>query len=168
MASMTDYERAQAEAIDQWKKEEPGVVSQAFGLAIEPLAWLVNKVVPEAAVRGALDFSNAMAQWLTDTDDVIRDGCVATLGELRIKSLELSDKLADEVHNWPIGLAVVEGAATGFFGLPGVAAVVPAVITLALRTIHKAGVCYGYVCTTELDKQLVLGVMASSGADSIP
>jgi hypothetical protein len=165
--AITNYEKTQIEAIAKWKKEEPGVVSQTFGLAIEPLAWLVNKVVPEAAVRGAIDFSNAMAEWLTDNGDVIRDGCVATLDELRRKNLELSDKLADEVHNWAIGFGVVEGSGTGFFGLPGVAADVPAVITLALRTIHKVGVCYGYECNSKLDKKFVLGVMSASGSNSV-
>jgi hypothetical protein len=164
---LTKYEKDQVDTIEKWKKEEPGVVSQAFGFAIEPLAWLVNKVVPEKAVRGALDFSNAMAQWLTDTRDVVRDAEVSSLGELRNKDLALSDKLADEVHNWAIGVAVVEGAGTGLFGLPGAAADVPAIITLALRTIHKIGVCYGYECSSKLDKKFVLGVMSASGANSI-
>ena len=115
---LTKYEKEQVDAIEKWKKEEPGVVSRAVGFVIEPLAWLVNKVVPEKAVRGALDFSNAMAKWFTDTSDVVRDSCVSSLGELRNKNLKVSDKLADEVHNWAIGLAVVEGAGTGIFGLP--------------------------------------------------
>ena len=164
---MTKYEKEQADAIEKWKKEEPGVVSQAFGFVIEPLAWLVNKVVPEKAVRGALDFSNSIAEWLTDSGDVLRDGDVSSPEELRNKSLELSDKLADEVHNWAIGVAVVEGAGTGIFGLPGAAADVPAIITLALRTIHKIGVCYGYECFSEIDKKFVLGIMSASGANSI-
>jgi hypothetical protein len=167
MKKLTKYEKQQVAAIEMWKKEEPGVVSKAFGFAIEPLAWLVNKVVPEAAIRGALDFSNTLAQWLTDTGDIIRDGGVSSLSELRQKNLELSDKLADEVHNWAIGVAVVEGAGTGVFGLPGAAADVPAVITLALRTIHKIGSCYGYECSSELDKKFILGVMSASGANSV-
>lgn len=167
MQKLTKHEKVQVDAIEKWKKEEPGVVSQTFGFAIEPLSWLVNKVVPEKAVRGALDFSNAMALWLADTGDVVRDGGVSSLGELRNKNLELSDKLADEVHNWAIGLAVVGGAGTGIFGLPGVAADVPFIITLALRTIHKIGVCYGYECSSELDKKFVLGVISASSANSI-
>jgi hypothetical protein len=152
---LTKYEKEQVDAIEKWKEEEPGVVSQTFGVIIEPLAWLVNKVVPAKAVRGALDFSGALAQWLTDTGDVVRDGGVSSVGELRSKSLELSDRLADEVHNWAIGMAVVEGAGTGWWGLPGTAADVPAIITLALRTIRKIGVCYGYECSSELDKRFV-------------
>jgi hypothetical protein len=167
MENLSEYEKAQIGAIEKWKKEEPSVVSQSFGLIVRPLAWLVNTVVPESAVRGALDFSNTMAHWLTDTDDVIRDGGVSKLSDLRYKDLKLSDGIADEVHNWAIGLAVVEGAGTGFFGLPGMAVDIPAVITLALRTIHKIGVCYGYECKSELDQKFVYGIMSVSGANSI-
>lgn len=167
MKRLTKYEKDQVNAIAKWKKEEPSVVSKAVGFVLEPLAWLVDKVVPETAVRGALECSNTMAKLLTDTKDVIRDGCVSSIDELRTKDLKLSDKMADEVHNWAIGVAVVEGAGTGVFGLPGAAADVPAIITLALRTIHKVGVCYGYECSSDLDKNFVLGVMAISGANSI-
>lgn len=167
MNKLSKYEKEQLEAIERWKKEEPGVINKAFGLTVEPLAWMVNKVVPEAAIKGALDFSNFMAQWLTDTKDIKRDGGVTSLSELCTKDLELPDKLADEVHNWAIGVAVIQGAGTGAFGLPGLAADVPAIITLALRTIHKIGACYGYECRNEIDKKFVLGVMSASGANSI-
>lgn len=167
MKALTQYEREQISAIEKWKKEEPGVVSKAVDFALTPLTWLVNMVVPEAAIQGALDFSNTMAQWLTDTDDIIRDGCVSSLSDLRNKDLELSDKLANEVHNWAISVAVAEGAGTGVFGLPAAIVDVPAIITLALRTVHKIGVCYGYECSSELDQRFIYGVMAASGANSI-
>ena len=44
---LTPYEREQITAIALWKKEEPSVVSKALGLIIEPMAWLLQKVVPE-------------------------------------------------------------------------------------------------------------------------
>jgi hypothetical protein len=164
---LTPYEKSQVKEITKWKKEEPGVVSKAFGIALEPLAWLIKQVVPEAAMRGALDFSCTAAQWMTDTKDVMRDGGVRDLGELKLKDLHLSDRLADEVHNWAIGIGVVEGAGTGVIGLPGMAADIPAIITLALRTVHKIGICYGYESTSENDKNFALGIMAASGANSV-
>lgn len=75
--------------------------------------------------------------------------------------------MADEVHDWAIGLAVVEGTATGAFGILGAPVDVLAIITIAMRTIHKIGVCYGYECETEADRQFVLGILAASGANSI-
>jgi len=167
MKSVNAYEKKQLEGIKVWRAEEPGVIGKAFGLVIEPLAWLVKKVVPEAAIRGALSGAHSAAKWMTDTKDVIRDGGVESVSELRAKDLELSDKLADEVHNWAIGIAVVEGAGTGAFGLPGMAADIPALITLSLRTIHKIGICYGFEVKTPEDEQFVLGILAVAGANTI-
>ncbi len=167
MQELSDYERQQIQAIDAWKAEEPGVVSQAFGLVVEPLAWLVQKLVPESAVRGAIEGANALGKWLTDTKDILRDAQVENVAELRNCDLALCDKLADEVHNWAIGVAMAEGSATGALGILGAPVDVPAIITIALRTIHKVGVCYGYECKTPADEQFVLSILAASGANSV-
>lgn len=104
---------------------------------------------------------------MTDTKDVIRDGGVESVSELRNKNLELSDKLANEVHNWAIGIAVTEGAGTGAFGLLGMAVDVPALITLSLRTIHKIGACYGFEANSPEDEKFALGILAVAGANTI-
>ncbi len=166
--ALTPYEKKQVAEIKKWKKEEPGVVNKAFGLVIEPLAWLVQKVVPQAAIKGALDGANAAARWFTDTEDIKKEaGCLHNIEELQRMDLAVSDKLADVVHNWAIGIGTLEGGGTGVFGLPGMAVDVPAIITLALRTIHKIGVCYGFESKTENDNQFVYGIMSASSANYI-
>jgi EcsC protein family len=167
MAKMSDYEQAQADGIEKWKAEEPGAISQIFGIVVQPLAWLVQQVVPEAAIQGALDFASAAGKWLADTADILHEAEVEKVAELRTKDLSLSDRLADEIHNWAIGVAVVEGTATGTFGILGAPVDVPAIITVAMRTIHKVGLCYGYECESEPDRQFVLGILAASRANSI-
>lgn len=164
---LTPYEHSQIEKIKEWKKEEPGVLSKAFGIAVEPAAWLVHKVVPEAAIKGALDLSNQLAKWLTDAENIKKEANIVNITDLKTKDLELSDRMADTVHNWAIGLAVAEGGGTGLLGLPGMAADIPTIITIALRTIHKVGICYGYEPKTEEDKNFVYGIMAASGANSV-
>ncbi|MBU1413962.1 EcsC family protein [Myxococcota bacterium] len=49
----------------------------------------------------------------------------------------------------------------------GLAADIPAVITLALRTIHKIGFCYGFECTSESDKKFILGILSAAGSNSM-
>jgi uncharacterized protein (DUF697 family) len=165
--ALTRYEADQLGRIKALKAEEPGVVSRALGLFTMPLAWLAQKAIPAAAVQGALDFSNLMARHLTDVNDVLRDAGVSTVEELRGLELEQLDRLADGVHSWAVGVAAAEGAATGALGLPGMAADIPVVITLALRTIHKIGVCYGYQARDERDAQFIYGVLSWSGANSM-
>lgn len=165
--ALTRYEAGQLERITALKAEAPGVVSRALGVFATPLAWLAQKAIPGAAIQGALDFSNLMARHLTDVNDVLRDAGVSSVEELRGLDLERLDQLADGVHRWAIGLATAEGAATGALGLPGMAADIPVVITLALRTIHKIGVCYGYQARDEQDAQFIYAVLSWSGANSM-
>lgn len=164
---LTKYESDQVAEIQKWKAEVPSVVSKALGFALAPVAWLIDKFIPEAAVRGALDFSSSAAEWLTDTKDIMRDADVNSVVELKTHDLEKSDILANEVHNWAISIGSVEGGATGAVGLPGIAADIPAIIVLALRTIHKIGACYGFEVKTEHDKEFVYGIMATSGASDM-
>lgn len=165
--SLIKYERAQVADIKKWKAEEPTVISKAFGIILSPVTWLINKIIPDAAIRGVLDFSSSAAEWLTDTNDILRDADIDNIEELKTLSLEKSDILANEVHNWAIGIASGQGGLTGAAGLPGMVIDIPAVIVLALRTIHKVGVCYGFEIKTKHDKEFVLAILAASGANDM-
>ena len=164
---LTNYEIVQIEGIKAWKKEEPGVVSHAIGAVVGPVAWLLRQIVPESAMRGALEACNAAGQYFADHGDLIRDAKVESISELKSKRLETSDQLANECHNWAIGIAAAEGTAAGPFGFFAAPVDIPALITLAFRTIHKIGLCYGFEAKTETDKQLVLSILAASGANTL-
>lgn len=114
-----------------------------------------------------LDFSSFAAEWLTDTKDILRDAGVLSVSDLKTFDLEKSDNLANKVHNWAIGVATAEGGATGAVGLLGMAVDIPAVIVLALRTIHKIGICYGFEVKTKHDKEFVLAILAASAANEM-
>lgn len=166
----SDYLMQQYALIKAWENEEPGVVSKTFGKLLSPVGKIISAVVPESVIESAINAANAAAQYLTDTADVLRDGKVESIDELRTKDLKLCDQMADSVHNWAIGIATAEGAAGGFVGLPGLAADIPFITTLALRTIHKIGVCYGYMAdasNAEEEKAFVLGVLAAANASTL-
>lgn len=167
MSSLTKYEDEQVVKIRDWKGKEPSVVSKTFGKAVAPVTWIIQKVIPQAAIRGAIDASNSAGKWLSDKGDIKRNGMVSEIRNLRNKDLELSDKLANSIHNWAIGMATAEGAATGFGGIFMIAVDIPAIVTLAMRTIHKIGLCYGYESLDENDNQFVLGILAASSANSV-
>ena len=134
---------------------------------MEPIVWVVNKVIPQAAIEGALVAANNMAELLTDKGDILRDAEVCEIKELQSKDLELSDRLASNVANWAMGIAGTEGGMTGALGLYGMAADIPILITFALRSIHKIGLCYGYVTDTLEEKQFVLQVMSAASANTM-
>lgn len=65
----------------KWEKKEPSVVEKAMGFIFKPAAMLINQIIPKKAVEGALILSNKVAEFLTDTGDIFRDGNVK---EIRI------------------------------------------------------------------------------------
>ncbi len=161
------YEKGQYHEIEKWQQKKPSVIAQAMNVAFMPVSWVVNKVVPTKAISGALVAFDGVAQFLTDCNDIKRDGRVRSIKDLRHKDLQLSDKLANKVHNWANAIATAEGGATGVFGLPGMLADIPALITMSLRVIHKIGLCYGYECNTEEEKKFIMGVMSAASANTV-
>lgn len=164
---MDNYEQQQYQKIVEWKNQAPSVGSQTVGFVLKPVTWVVNKVIPSKAIEGVLVACNGMAEFITDSNDIIRDAQVSKISDLKTKDLHLSDQLANEVHNWAIGVAAVEGAAAGASGIVGLIADVPALITMSFRVVHKIGLCYGFECKTEADKQFVMGVLSAAGANTL-
>lgn len=164
---MNKYELSQWIEIQSWEQEKPGVISKVSNTLLHPVTWIAEKVIPQKLIESALISCNAIASTLTDKDDIIRDGEVSTIDELKHKSLELSDKLANSVHNWAITTASAEGAAAGASGVAGIAIDIPATITMAYRVIHKIGLCYGFECNSEIDKQFVNAVIAASTPNTV-
>lgn len=162
-----NYITGQVQSIAEWQKEKPGVAASTLGTLLSPVSWLVNKTIPATVVQGALEAANTAGKFLADSDDILRDARVRSLAELQTKNLALSDELADDVHNWAIGIAAGEGAAAGVMGFVGMAADIPAIITLSLRTIHKIGLCYGYEANNQEENQFVMGIMSAVGSNSM-
>ncbi|MBF0410752.1 MAG: EcsC family protein [Candidatus Riflebacteria bacterium] len=162
-----EYEIIQMWEIVKWKKEEPGVVSNFFGTLTSPITWLVELIVPTQAIQGALKISNNIAKHLSDHEDILKEANISNIEELKTLDMRVSDSLADSVQNWAIGLATVEGAGVGLGGFLSMAIDIPAIITYAIRTIYKIGLCYGYEVKTIEDEKFMMGILAASGANSI-
>lgn len=162
-----NYEQQQYQEIVEWKNQTPSVVSKTVGLVFKPITWVVSKVIPPKAIEGVLVACNGMAELITDSNDIIRDAKVSEISDLKTKDLHLSDQLANNIHNWAIGVAAVEGVATGATGIYGLIADVPALITMSFRVVHKIGLCYGFECKTEDDKQFVMGILSAASANTL-
>jgi hypothetical protein len=161
-----EYEKKQILAIEEWRKEKPTVVNTALSYVMFPISIFIHAMVPEAAMRGAIDGTNTAAEWMADEGDILRKAQLSDIDALRKKSLMLSDRLANEIHNWAIGIASAEGVGTGMLGLYGLAVDIPFIIMFALRTIHKIGLCYGYKTKDEKNKHFVLALLSAAGANT--
>lgn len=167
MNNLTPYENDQLRGIVTWEKEEPSVISKVGGQVFKPFTWVLSKIIPDKVMEGVLATCNTTGAFLADKGDILRDGKVDSINELRFKDLEMSDRLANNVHNWAIGFATAEGAAGGALGVPGMIADIPALITLAYRTMHKIALCYGFECTSPEEKMFLNHIIAAANANTV-
>lgn len=151
----------------KWENEEPGVLAKSTNVLLKPLNWAFEKVIPHKLIEGAMSACNSAGSFLTDKGDILRDGGVSSISELRNKDLKLCDDMANVVHNWALGIAAAEGGAAGTGGAYTIALDIPALITLAYRTIHKIGLCYGYECNTFEDRMFANMVFQAASANTV-
>ena len=164
--NLGEYEKEQIRSIEEWKNEKPPVIVSAFGVVMFPISLLIQTFVPRSAIRRAISGASWAAERFADEGDVMRKAGVSEIDALRTTDLKLSDKLANEVHNWAIGIASAEGVGSGIWGFQGLILDIPFIITFALRTIHKIGFCYGYKSNDEKGKQFVLALLSAAGANT--
>lgn len=160
------YIEQQIKEINEWENRKPSTIEQGISTLLAPVRG-VTAIIPEQVVEAALTKTCAVGKTLARKGDILSDGEVDSIEELRYKKLALSDKIADSVHNWAIGMAASEGFATGMGGAMAMAADVGILITLAFRTIHRIGMCYGYEVKTDEDEKFVLNILSVSTANNI-
>ena len=110
---------------------------------------------------------NSLNNYEKDKNDILRDAGVSKIKDLYNKDLQDLDKMANEVHNWAITTATIEGGATCFFGFSGLIIDLPVILTMAMRIIHKIGLCYGFESETEDDRLFILGIMQVASANTL-
>lgn len=161
------YEAKQFDGIIEWMNEKPRIVSGVISTVTAPFTWAVEKVVRAKLIEGTLAGADNIPEMLTYKDYILRDAKVSEVKELRSKDLALSDKLAKEVRQWADIYAAVENGMIETIIPSGRAFDISAIIIMALRVIHKIGICYGYECNTPDDQKFVLGVMSAAGANTM-
>lgn len=164
---LTDYEAAQLRQIRSWQNEEPGWGTRLLAKPGSKVAGAVQALVPEEALRAALDGVNRVAEKLSDERPILKRAKLDELGELRRNGLDLCDTLMRTEQRRAMALAGVGGAAFGIAGAAGMVADVPALIALALRTIHRVGLCYGEDLRRPQARRLAIGVFALASANSL-
>lgn len=157
---LTEYEARQVSEIAAWKSAFPNPYGEVFRRVVQPLAWAVEAVVPDRLARTAVNAGYRCAQAAAAKADVRALAGVRELRELREKPLEFCDELARGVGGSAVGMATVEGLATGAGGVWTTLLDVPLLFTLCLRTIIKIGHCYGYPLDRPTDEAWVLGALA--------
>lgn len=161
------YEDQQRQAIAVWNRQSPGRLTALMSSGLAPVAFLVNKVIPPAALHSALEAACSLGERLTSPSVILQKAGVDKIADLQQVGLEICDDLADSVHDRAIAMAAAEGGLTGAAGLAGIAVDIPGLMTLSLRTIYQTGLCYGFELKGEEGRHLALKIFSLAGANSL-
>jgi hypothetical protein len=164
---LTAYEQAQWQAIEQWRQAPPDWGTRAMRMPTRVASFAAQKLVPAGALRTALRGVDRAAGWTALHRDVLKAAGVDDLAALRDLPLEECDRLAQRVELRAMALGVAGGAAFGFAGAVGIAADIPSLLALALRTIHRTAYCYGEDWRGPERKGLAIGVFALASANTL-
>lgn len=164
---LSEYETRQLQQIREWQDEQPGWGTRLLARPGSKVAGAVQALVPEDALRAALDGVNRVAEKFSDEGPILKRAGIESLTELRSGKLEVCDKLMRTEQRRAMAMAGVGGAAFGIAGAAGMVADVPALIALALRTIHRVGLCYGEDLRQPAHRRLAIGVFALASANSL-
>lgn len=162
---LTIYEREQLAAIREWLDEMPGPATRTLGKARGVAAQTVQKVVPTAALKLALDVVHSAAVRLSDRRSILRRAGVGELDELLTLPLETCDRVAHAISRRAVTLAGLSGGAFGMAGSFGLIADVPTLLIQTLRTIHRVGLSYGEDCAAPLRRRLPIAIFALASAN---
>jgi hypothetical protein len=167
MSPLDPYEHQQLELIRAWRSQQPGLATRTIGKASAPLADAAEKMVPTVLLRMSLDVVHAAAVRISDRKSILKRAGVEAIEDLRGLPMPACDALAQQVSRRAALLAGGSGAVFGLAGGLGLAADLPALLTLTFRTIHRVGLCYGEDLAAPERRQLPVAVFALASANSM-
>ena len=147
---------------------QAGVVSLAE-LRKQPLQVcdrLALSVGRRASALGGATGADRLGRKLSDERSILRQAGVASLAEMREQPLQACDRLALSVGRRAAALGGAAGAVFGVTGAAGLVIDVPALLTLALSTVHRTGYCYGERPAADEERRLGIAVFAVVSANS--
>ena len=141
---------------DTYRADPPAPIPRALRSFARPFALLTHRMIPAEAVEAVL----WGADWAASAS--IRKAAISH----DFSDLAACDRAATDVRRWALGYAITGGGAAGAFGALGLAADIPATITLALRSARLTGLCYGFGGDGAAERVFILDTLQLAGANS--
>lgn len=159
MAKLNSAEEKILDDIATWKSDEPGFVSKASELMSQPLSWVGDKLIPDevsskfnVVTEGIVNRLQDLSTWTVSEESILnatREFQVGaeTIVDLKKAAIQDLDNVAENYIKKNLGLATAEGFGAGLIGWASMIADVPALFTIAFRTVYQISCCYGYGIT---------------------
>lgn len=176
--NVSDYEHAALLEIQQWRNPEKGwlekavdglneIVHQAtdYVRKLPGVDWTIENVV-----AGILRLTNEIMQDSVWTDAIYREyrsagHSVRSRDDIRRLDLETIDGRLEGLDAKYRTLAAVEGAATGYAGLPGMVPDIIALVALNLRAAGEYAAYCGFDISSNRERLYALQILDAASSD---
>jgi hypothetical protein len=157
------YEARQVRRIHKWQRRRPGWIARTIEFLVSPIVWLFRKVIPHSTVENILHGNLTVARRWAREGKTLQSLGVAHHSELTERELLHSDRTVRRIHGRAVWLAAGAGFASGIFGIFALPIGMAAILNIALRTIHRIGLCYGYPAESEAERLFVFYALSLAG-----
>jgi hypothetical protein len=157
------YEARQIARIRKWRQRRPGWLARATAFLTAPVVWLLRNIIPHGAVEATLHGNLKLARGWARERVTLRTLGASSFDELTTADLLHSDRAVRKVHSRAIYLAGGMGFVAGLFGFLALPVSMAGAMNIALRTIHRIGLCYGYAEPTEAEQLFVYYTLSLAG-----
>ncbi|MEC2309333.1 EcsC family protein [Bacillus atrophaeus] len=169
----------QLKEIEKWEKEQQKVW---FWDKLSRLPFqLLDKLTPDfihKKIGTLLDevgsFIQTGGQYLTSEKQIIKhfqkklpDEAIDSLQDVQKAPLAIMDDIAESMGRNRANAAAVQGATTGVGGVFTLAADIPAVLGLSLKTLQDIAVAYGYDPKEKKERVFIVKCLQLSSADIV-
>lgn len=161
MAKLNSSENKILDEIAAWKAGQPSFLNRATDFVSRPISWLTDKITPEDVKGNVSNLTEKVvekiqdaSQWTVDNSSILKEteqfGIKAeSIPDLKAYSIHDLDNVAQAFIEQNTRIATVSGIGTGLVGWAGLIADLPALFTVALRTIYQIALSYGYDARAE-------------------
>ncbi len=163
--AIDEYTWARRAEIERWLAAPPDWGTRVMSRPGQIAAKAAQRLVPVDALRASLRALDRTAGRFSHPRDILQWAGVERLDAIEHFELQRCDELARRVERRAMLLGGGGGAAFGIGGAAGMIADVPALLTVALRTIHRSAYCYGE--DWQHEGGLSIGVFALASANSL-
>ncbi|MDC0358049.1 EcsC family protein [Oligoflexia bacterium] len=157
--------------IEEWESQKPGFLNHVGDLVLIPAQHVASRLIPgfvqsaaTKAVQKSVEKLSGAAQLISDEEEIQR--YLEEELEKHKDELRAADEVARHYWNWNIACGIGEGGATGALGLMGLAADIPALLTLSLRSIQQVGRSYGYDMQAWEEREYAMHILRVGSASS--
>jgi hypothetical protein len=157
------HEAKQIARAKTWHARRPGFVARSAEYLTTPIVWLLHKAIPANAVETTLHGNLWLARKWARERVTLRALGAADFAELKQAELLHSDRVVRRIHRRAVLMAGGIGFTAGFFGFLGLPLGMAGALNLAMRTIHRIGLCYGYPVTSEAEQLFIYYTLSLAG-----